>query len=251
MLVPGGGNNYQIVGTERKPGPGEGKVDLSNVTVYVDPAAEWKQIFDEVYKIEKDFFYVKNMHGVDWDANRRKYEALLPHVSSRADLTYLLNEMMSEMVVGHNYVGLGDMPSGPNVNVGMLGADYEISEGRYRIAKIYNGESWNPEAKSPLSVPGLNVKEGDYILAVNGVPLTATTSIHELMQNQAGRQVTLKVNGSASESGARDIVVEAISISGECIAVCGLGRRQPPQGGSAQRRQDRLPAYDQYRPRRL
>ncbi|WP_423735666.1 S41 family peptidase [Chitinophaga caseinilytica] len=215
MLIVGGGNNFQIVGTERKPAPGDGKVDLSNVTVYVDPVAEWKQIFDEVYKIEKDFFYVKNMHGVDWDANRRKYEALLPHVSSRADLTYLLNEMMSEMVVGHNYVGLGDMPSGPSVNVGMLGADYEVFDGRYRIAKIYNGESWNPEAKAPLAIPGLNVKEGDYILAVNGVPLNANTSIHELMQNQAGRQVTLKVNGSASETGAREIVVEPVSVSTE------------------------------------
>lgn len=211
MLVATGGNNYQIVNADRKPGPGEGKVDVSNVSVYIDPAAEWKQIFDEVYKIEKDFFYVKNMHGVDWDANKRKYEALLPHVSSRADLTYLLNEMMSEMVVGHNYVGFGDMPSGPNVNVGVLGADYEISEGRYRIAKIYTGESWNPETKAPLAVPGLNVKAGEYILAINGVPLTSAISIHELMQNQAGKQVTLKVNGTASESGARDIVVEPIS----------------------------------------
>lgn len=215
MLIAGGGNNFQIVDAGRKPGPGEGKVDMSNISVYIDPAAEWKQIFDEVYKIEKDFFYVKNMHGVDWDANKRKYEALLPHVSSRADLTYLLNEMMSEMVVGHNYVGLGDMPSGPNVNVGLLGADYEIVDGRYRIAKIYNGESWNPGAKAPLSVPGLNVKEGDYILAVNGVPLTAGISIHEMLQNKSGKQVTLKVNSAASESGARDIVVVPVSAGAE------------------------------------
>ncbi|WP_232826970.1 S41 family peptidase [Chitinophaga deserti] len=216
MLLSNGGT-YQIVDVSRKPAPGEGKVDVSNVSVYVDPVAEWKQIFDEVYKIEKDFFYVKNMHGVDWDANKRKYEALLPYVSSRADLTYLLNEMMSEMVVGHNYVGFGDMPSGPNVNVGLLGADYEISEGRYRIKKIYTGESWNPETKSPLSAPGLNVKTGDYILAVNGVPLTASASIHEVLQNQADRQVTLKISSSASEAGARDIVVVPVNNGGDNI----------------------------------
>jgi tricorn protease len=201
------GSNYSVVAADRKPGPADGKIDLSNVSVYIDPVAEWRQIFDEVYKIEKDFFYVKNMHGVDWDANKKKYAALLPHVSSRADLNYLLNEMMSEMVVGHNYVGAGDMPSGPNVATGVLGADYEIHQNRYRLAKIYSNLAWNPQLKAPLAVPGLEVKEGDYILAVNGRALTADMDIHALLQNTVNRQVVLKVNSQPSESGAREIVV--------------------------------------------
>ncbi|GEP98170.1 S41 family peptidase [Chitinophaga cymbidii] len=206
---------FQIVGTERKPNPGEGKVDISGVSLYVDPVAEWSQIFDEVYKIESDFFYVKNMHGVDWEANKKRYAALLPHVSNRADLNYLLNEMMSEMVVGHNYVGAGDIPAGPNVSGGLLGADFEISNGRYRIKRIYSALSWNPSLKAPLAVPGVEVKEGDYILAVNGTPLTGDMSIFSLLQNQVNRQVVLQVNGTASESGAREIIVEPIDMQKE------------------------------------
>lgn len=214
ILLASGGN-YHIVDAGRKPGAGEGKVDVSGVSLLVDPVAEWKQIFDEVYKIEKDFFYVKNMHGVDWDANKKRYEKLLPYVSNRADLTYLLNEMMSEMVVGHNYVGAGDFPQGPNVSTGLLGADYEISNGKYRIAKIYGTERWYPANKAPLSVPGLDVKEGDYILAVNGRPLTEDMNISQLLEGKVGNQVLLKVNGQPNESGAREIVVEPVSLQGE------------------------------------
>ncbi|WP_343703651.1 PDZ domain-containing protein [Chitinophaga sp.] len=208
LLASGGG--YSVVPADRKPNAGDGKIDVSNVSVYVDPVAEWDQIFDEVYKIEKDFFYVKNMHGVDWDANRKKYAALLPHVANRSDLNYLLNEMMSEMVVGHNYVGAGDIPSGPSVSTGVLGADYEIHQNRYRLAKIYSTLTWNPQLKAPLAVPGLDVKEGDYILAVNGRPLTADMNIHALLQNTVNRQVTLKVNSQPAESGAREIVVQPV-----------------------------------------
>lgn len=204
------GSGFNLVPSDRKPTPGDGKVDLSNISVYVDPVEEWKQIFDEVYKIEKDFFYVKNMHGVDWDANKKKYAALLPHVSNRSDLNYLLNEMMSEMVVGHNYVGAGDIPSGPNVSAGMLGADYEIDQNRYRITKIYGTLAWNPQLKAPLAVPGLDVKEGDYILAVNGRPLTADMNIYSLLENKVSRQVVLKVNSQPSETGAREITVEPV-----------------------------------------
>lgn len=206
---------YQIVGTERKPSPGDGKVDVSNVSLYVDPVAEWNQIFDEVYKIESDFFYVKNMHGVDWNANKKRYAALLPHVSNRADLNYLLNEMMSEMVVGHNYVGAGDIPAGPNVSGGLLGADFEISNDKYRIKKIYSALSWNPQLKAPLAVPGLDVKEGDYILAVNGTPLDGNISIFSLLQNQVNRQVVLQVNSSPTENGAREIIVQPVDMQKE------------------------------------
>ncbi|QEH42810.1 S41 family peptidase [Chitinophaga sp. XS-30] len=213
LLASQGG--YQIVGTERKPSSGDGKVDVSNVSLYVDPVAEWNQIFDEVYKIESDFFYVKNMHGVDWNANKKRYAALLPHVSNRADLNYLLNEMMSEMVVGHNYVGAGDIPAGPNVSGGLLGADFEISNDKYRIKKIYSALSWNPQLKAPLAVPGVDVKEGDYILAVNGTPLDGNMSIFSLLQNQVNRQVVLQVNSSPTENGAREIIVQPVDMQKE------------------------------------
>ncbi|RPD43214.1 S41 family peptidase [Chitinophaga barathri] len=213
LLAAGGG--YQIVDATRKPAPNEAKVELSGVSLYVDPVAEWKQIFEEVYKIEKDFFYVKNMHGVDWDANKKKYAALLPYVSNRADLSYLVNEMMSEMVVGHNYVSGGDIPPSPNVSTGLLGADYEISNGKYRIKKIYTTERWYPGNKAPLGVAGLNVKEGDYILAVNGRDLTEDMSIDQLLEGQVGKQVQLKINGQPNETGAREITVEPISLSNE------------------------------------
>ncbi len=213
LLIASG--SYNIVPADRKPNPGDGKVDVSNVQAYIEPVAEWNQIFDEVYKIEKDFFYVKNMHGVDWDANRKKYATLLPHVANRSDLNYLLNEMMSEMVVGHNYVGMGDIPSGPAVATGMLGADYEMHQGRYRLAKIYSTMAWNPQLKAPLAVPGLNIKEGDYIVAVNGRPLTAKENIHALLQNTVGRQVVLKISSQASEAGAREVVVEPTDFNGE------------------------------------
>lgn len=208
-------NGFNIVSTDGKPSPGAGKVDVSNVSMVIDPVAEWKQIFDEVYKIEKDFFYVKNMHGVDWDANRKRYAALLPYVSHRSDLNYLLNEMMSEMVVGHNYVGAGDMPAGPAVQTGVLGADFEISDNKYRIKKIYSTLAWNPELKAPLSVPGLNVKEGEYILAVNGRPLDADISIYSLLENTVNRQVVLKVNDKPYEAGARESTVEPIDANRE------------------------------------
>ncbi len=173
------------------------------------------RLFDEVYKIEKDFFYVKNMHGVDWDANKKRYAALLPYVSNRADLSYLVNEMMSEMVVGHNYVSGGDIPSGPNVSTGLLGADYEIHNGKYRIKKIYTSERWYPTNKAPLGVPGINVKKAITFCAVNGGELTENVSIDQLLEGQVGRQVVLKVNSQPGESGAREITVEPVSIMDE------------------------------------
>lgn len=232
LATPGG---FQVLDAGRKPGnPGEGKIDLSGVSLFVDPVAEWKQIFDEVYKIEKDFFYVKNMHGVDWDANRKRYAALLPYVSNRADLSYLVNEMMSEMVVGHNYVSGGDIQTGPNVSTGLLGADYEISNGRYRIKKIYTNERWYPSNKAPLSVAGLDVKEGDYILAVNGRELTENMSIDQLLEGQVGRQVLLKVNSQPGNAGAREITVEPVSIGDE------LGLRHSDWVESNRRKVDQL-----------
>ncbi|MHC8948738.1 S41 family peptidase [Sphingobacterium hungaricum] len=199
----------------QKPAGDAGKIKTTDIKQLVDPAAEWKQIFNEVWALQKEYFYVENMHGADWDAVKVKYEKFLPYVNHRSDLGYLINEMMGEMVVGHNYIYPGDEPSSPSVNAGVLGADYEIDKGRYRIKKIYTRLDWNPSFKAPLAEPGLNVKEGMYILSVDGVELTESTDIYKLFDFKVDKQVTIKVNTKPSFDGAKDVVVKPISFGNE------------------------------------
>jgi tricorn protease len=208
--------NYYIVDAAKKPATSEtGKVKLDGIKVLIDPAAEWKQMFNEVWKMEKDLFYVENMHGTDWPAMKVKYEKFLPYVNHRSDLSYLFNEMMGEMVVGHNYIYPGDEPNAPAVGVGMLGADYEVDNGFYKIGKIFTRLDWNPTFKAPLAEPGLNIKEGDYIVAIEGVPLTAKTSIFSLFDFKAGKQVAIKINSKPSLEGAREVVVVPVNVAQE------------------------------------
>ncbi len=186
---------------------GETKLSLTALDAYIDPKKEWKQMFDEVWRIERDYFYVPNLHGLDWPAMKKKYEVFLPHVAHRADLNYLFAEMMGEMVVGHNYVGgvpNGDLKSVP---IGLLGTDYEVVNGFYRFKKIYNGENFNPDLRAPLTEPGVNVKPGEYLLAVNGRPLRGTDNVHGFFENTVGKQITLTVNGQPTETGARQVTV--------------------------------------------
>ncbi|WP_342329846.1 PDZ domain-containing protein [Pedobacter sp. FW305-3-2-15-E-R2A2] len=208
--------NYYIVDAAKKPATSEtGKVKLDGIKVLIDPAAEWKQMFNEVWKMEKDLFYVENMHGTDWPAMKVKYEKFLPYVNHRSDLSYLFNEMMGEMVVGHNYIYPGDEPNAPAVGVGMLGADYEVDNGFYKIGKIFTRLDWNPTFKAPLAEPGLNIKEGDYIVAIEGVPLTTKTSIFSLFDFKAGKQVAIKINSKPSLEGAREVVVVPVNVAQE------------------------------------
>lgn len=208
--------NYYIVDAAKKPATSEtGKVKLDGIKVLIDPAAEWKQMFNEVWKMEKDLFYVENMHGTDWPAMKVKYEKFLPYVNHRSDLSYLFNEMMGEMVVGHNYIYPGDEPNAPAVGVGMLGADYEVDNGFYKIGKIFTRLDWNPTFKAPLAEPGLNIKEGEYIVAIEGVPLTAKTSIFSLFDFKAGKQVAIKINSKPSLEGAREVVVVPVNVAQE------------------------------------
>ncbi|MCX2453041.1 PDZ domain-containing protein [Pedobacter sp. PLR] len=215
-MLYGSRGNYYIVDAGKKPATSEsGKLKLEGIKVLVDPTAEWKQMFDEVWNMEKDFFYVENMHGTDWPAMKVKYEKFLPYVNHRSDLSYVFNEMMGEMVVGHNYIYPGDEPGTPSVSVGMLGADYEIDNGFYKIKKIFTRLDWNPTFKAPLAEPGLNIKEGDYIVAVEGVPLTSKTSIYSLFDFKAGKQVAIKVNSKPSLDGAREVVVVPVATAQE------------------------------------
>ncbi|MET0243841.1 MAG: PDZ domain-containing protein, partial [Flavitalea sp.] len=158
--------SMSIVSLAGKVNPSEGKLNVADMKVLVDPEKEWKQMFDELWRIERDFFYVENLHGADWNGIRKKYETFLPYVGHRDDLNYLFNIMMAELVIGHNYVGAGEYPKGINVNVGLLGADYEVKDGFYQIKKIYTGLSWNPDITAPLMKPGVDIKEGEYVVAV-------------------------------------------------------------------------------------
>lgn len=209
------GEDFYIVNAGQKVAPGTAKLNISNVPIEVDPAAEWKQIFNEVWAMQKEYFYVENMHGADWKAVKAKYEKFLPYVNHRSDLSYLLNEMMGELVVGHAYIYPGDQPSTPSVRTGTLGADLEYVNGMYKINKIYTPLDWNPSLKAPLAIPGMNVEEGQYIVAVDGIKLSPEVNLYKLLENKVNKQVVLKVNSKPALEGARDVVVKPITFEQE------------------------------------
>jgi tricorn protease len=208
------GSGFGITGTGSKSDPGEGRLSLSGVKVLVDPTAEWKQIFDETWRIERDYFYVSDMHGVDWKAMKQKYEIFLPYVGHREDLNYLLNQMNSELVIGHNYISQGDAPSPVRVGTGLLGADYEVENGHYRIKKIYTGLNWNPQFYAPLTQPGIQVQEGDYLLSVNGIQVTADRDIYSYFVNTDGKQTRIVVGKPGINTNVREFTVIPISSEG-------------------------------------
>lgn len=199
-----------VEATGPAPAADKGALATSDLKVDLDPPAEWRQIFAEAWRIERDYLYVANMHGADWPAIRAKYEQLLPWVRHRADLTGLLSEMQAELTVGHSFAGGGDLPSAEALPAGLLGADLEVADGRYRIRKIYTGENWNPELRAPLSAPGVNVREGDYILAVNGRDLAPPENPYAPFVGTVGRQVQLRVNERPVTEGSRVVTVVPI-----------------------------------------
>ncbi|MEZ4660849.1 MAG: PDZ domain-containing protein [Caldilineaceae bacterium] len=207
LLYRNSSNTYAIVETKEKPKADHDRLKLNKMEVQVDPRAEWRQMFEEVRRIQRDFFYDAAMHGVDWDAVCATYRPWLDHVGHRHDLNFLFAEMMGELVVGHAYVGGGDLDRVESLSVGLLGADYRVVDGFYQIARIYPGENWRPELRSPLTEPGVNVNESDFILAVNGQPLQAPTNIYQLFEMTADRVTTLTVNASPSFEGARTVNV--------------------------------------------
>jgi tricorn protease len=192
---------------------GDGALNLGNMRVEVDPPQEWKQIFNEVWRQERDYFFEASMNGVDWQKIHDQYAQLLPHVADRYSLTYVMGEMISELSNSHTYVGGGEFPDLHPVNTGLLGADYELdsASGIYRIKKIFAGENWDAHVRSPLTEPGVNVKEGDYLVAVNGRALHAPQTPDELLVNTANEVVTLTVNSKPSADGSRKVVVKPIA----------------------------------------
>jgi tricorn protease len=187
---------------------GEGKLDLSGMQVRIDPRKEWAQTFHEAWRIERDFYWDPNMEGHNWKAIGDRYEALLPWLAHRDDLNYLIGELIAELSTSHTYVGGGDEPKKPQLSVGMLGIDFEPDGGYYRITKIYPGENWSEATRSPLTEPGLKVKTGDYIIAVNGRDAKSSVELYAYLQNLAGKLVALKINSKASTDGAWEITVK-------------------------------------------
>ena len=206
----GGGTSWGIVATDR-PVPvkvGDGPLNVAQLEMKVDPRAEWEQIYRETWRIQREYFYDPKFHGNDWQAIYEKYRPLLAHVGHRADLGYLIAMVGGELTVGHSYLtGAGDVPSEDPVSVGLLGADFAIENGRYRIKRIYTGENWNPDLRAPLSAPGIQVAEGDYLLEVNGRPLAPPTNPYSLFEGTAGRQTLIRVNKAPSMEGSRVVTV--------------------------------------------
>jgi tricorn protease len=187
---------------------GEGRLDLAGLKVKVDWRAEWKQMFDDAWRITRDWFYDPNMHGVDWAAMKARYGALVPFVAHRSDLDFLLGELIGELEAGHTYVASGDEPRVPRVAGGMLGAELEAHpSGRYRIAKVYAGENWDEGSRSPLTETGVNVTEGSFILAIDGHDLTTRDNPYRLLENKANTAVVLKVASGPGGEGAREVTV--------------------------------------------
>jgi tricorn protease len=211
----GGPGRWGIVPTDRPAKAGDGSLDLSRLQTWVDPRAEWAQIFRETWRIQREYFYDAQMHGADWSMIYKKYQPWLAHVGHRADLGYLIAMVGGELVVGHSYLtGGGDIPGEDPISVGLLGADFAVEHGRYRIRKIYSGENWNPDLQAPLSAPGIDVSEGDYVLEVNGRPLVAATNIYSLFQGTVGRQTVIRVNSTPTTEGSRLVTVVPIANEG-------------------------------------
>ncbi len=205
------GPNWFITSAAQAVKPGDGRLALDDMEVLVDPQAEWKQMYHEVWRIERDFFYDRHYHGLDLPALEKEYAAFLPGIATRDDLNYLFNQMLSEFNIGHMYVGGGDIPQVPPIQVGLLGADYEIANGRYRFKRVYFGENWNPRLYAPLTQPGVNVVAGEYLLAVNGREVRSTDDVYSFFQETAGKQTVLKVGPNADGSGSRTVTVVPIA----------------------------------------
>jgi tricorn protease len=207
------GEQFAIASTAEPPSgsgtpkPGEGPLKLDAMQVYIEPHAMWKQQYHEAWRIERDFLYDPNHHGLDLAKAEKKYAPYVEGLGARDELNYLFEEALGEIQVGHVFVGGGYRPEIKQVKTGLLGADYSIDSGSYRVARVYNGENWNPDLQAPLTQPGVNVKPGEYILAVAGRDLHVTDDIDSFFEGTAGKQVLLKVGPTPDGKGSREVTV--------------------------------------------
>ncbi len=207
MLYASDGS-FQIAkadGADAKP------LKIASVKVRVEPALEWPQMLREVWRIQRDYFYDENMHGVDWPAMWDRWDDFLPHVRHRNELTYLIKELIGELSCGHQYTWGGETPAAPKgVSVGLLGADYEVVNGRHRIARIYAGQNWNAKLRSPLTVPGVEAAEGDYVISVNGQALTSEENIYAAFENLADIPVEIELASTPDGADARTLTIKPL-----------------------------------------
>ncbi|HEV8196952.1 MAG TPA: PDZ domain-containing protein, partial [Gemmatimonadales bacterium] len=198
---------WAVVGTEQTPKPGDGKLTLA-LPMRLDPRAEWRQIYKEAWRIERDFLYVDNLHGADWDAVYKRYEPWVESVGHRADLTYILDVLGGELSLAHTFTGGGDEPSAADsVKIGQLGVDFAPDGVRYRITRVFTGENWNPDLRAPLSAPGVKAAAGNYLLAINGVELRVPTDPFSLLEGTAGKQTVLRLNTRPTLEGSWTVTV--------------------------------------------
>jgi tricorn protease len=192
-------------------GPAPTPLKTAGIEVRVDPVQEWKQMYHEAWHTERDWFYDRNFHGLDLKAAEKQYEPYLRGVASRSDLTYLFQEMLGNITVSHMGTGGGDLPEVKRTQTGLLGADYEVADGRYRFARVYNGENWNPDLRAPLTQPGVNVKAGEYLLSVNGREVRPPENVYSFFEELAGKSAVLRVGPDASGAGAREVTLVPVA----------------------------------------
>lgn len=201
------GRTWTVASTVEPPQPGKGVLDLSKTRIRVDPRAEWKQIYREVWRIERDFFYDPGLHGLDLQATSESYQPYLEGLGHRSELDALFIDMLGELTVGHLFIFGGEQPEEGVAPGGLLGADYEIANGRYRFARVLSGENWNPDLQAPLTQPGVNVKAGEYLLSVDGRELRATDDVDSFFEGTAGKSVLLTVGPDPGGKGSREVTV--------------------------------------------
>ncbi|MDE6452174.1 MAG: PDZ domain-containing protein, partial [Odoribacter sp.] len=210
--IASSGNRFQIIDIPTSPVSIDAPISTSDMRKKIDYREEWMQIYHESWRQMRDFFYAKNMHGVDWDAVYEKYKVLIPHVNHRTDLTYVIGEMIGELSVGHAYSANGDHPEPDRIGMGLLGARFaKDPSGYFKVTKIIEGANWNSSTRSPLTMPGVNVKEGDYILSVNGKSLQGNDNLFQELIGQDGKIVELEVNSRPHLQGARKVLVKPLS----------------------------------------
>lgn len=211
MIYPSNGD-YGIVGINSNQRAGDGKLDLSQVEMKIDPKKEWKQIYTDGWRIFRDYFYVSNLHNIDWQGLKEKYSQLLPYVSHRADLDYIFGEIIAESNTGHAYDNYGDFERVKRIDGGLLGAKLRADQknNRYKIAKIYQGQNWNDDLRSPLTEQGIEVNEGDYLISINGNNVTLADNPYQFLENAANKHIEITVNSSPAASGAKTYTIKPI-----------------------------------------
>ena len=205
-------NKYYIIDAPTNEIKFDNELNLSDLKVLVNNSKEWAQIYNEAWRQMRDFFYVENMHGVDWNKMREKYEPLLPHIKCKDDLNYIIGELIGELNVGHAYINGGDKFKPERIETGLLGAKLiRDKSGYYQITKILPGENWRKDLRSPLTEVGMNIKEGDFIVSINGKTTQTMNDIYEVLVNTVDKEILLSISETPNEKNAKTVIVKPIA----------------------------------------